>query len=271
MWPPWQVLLVELVDAATHATVGHWLTTLKMLVVDPRNVYSRGRVETAVEETADGHASYALRGTMVLRGPGGRLLPRCDESTLELDVAYFHDPKAPSQEDLLRTQPMTALEQLQENSAETSLRLGDVGLCRAMLEDFPLLFDVRACSLRDANAYLSELFAGYKGKGDLLHHRFGATKLLDSLRAGAGDDGDSRKKRSDNISIRVLDLKEVCKLDGALSVDGLVSRLLSRDAVGPLLPGPHTGASIALQLWSRLSQITCVCQARPIHPSRDLK
>ena len=35
--------------------------------------------------------------------------------------------------------------------------------------------------------------------------------------------------------------------------------------------GPHTGASSVLQLWSRLSQITCVCQERPIHPWRDLE
>ena len=37
-----------------------------------------------------------------------------------------------------------------------------------MLDDFPLLLDIRSCQVAEASCYLSELFAGYEGRGDTL-------------------------------------------------------------------------------------------------------
>ena len=53
------------------------------------------------------------------------------------------------------------MDQLQENSLETSRRLGSGGMLKQMLEDFPVLFDVKSLEITQINFYLKELFTGY--------------------------------------------------------------------------------------------------------------
>ena len=58
-----------------------------------------------------------------------------------------------------------------------------------MLDDFPLLLDIRSCQVAEASCYLSELFAGYEGRGETAQHKFGAARMLDALQGGPDDDG----------------------------------------------------------------------------------
>jgi len=86
---------------------------------------------------------------------------------IELEVSWYHDPKGGlSQDEILAFKPLTALEQLQQNSLETSQKLGNLALVDRMLADFPLLFDVRSLEISHINCYLKPLFAGYRGQGD---------------------------------------------------------------------------------------------------------
>ena len=54
----------------------------------------------------------------------------------------------------------SALEQLQQNSAETTWRMGNLSACGHMLEDFPLFFDVRKFQISRINFYLKDLICG---------------------------------------------------------------------------------------------------------------
>ena len=143
---------------------------------------------------------------MELRGSKGKLLEGDQAKSLTLRVTYLHVPGAPTQADILRDNPMTALEQLQLNSLETNLRLGHLSLVQRMLDDFPLLLDIRSCQVAEASCYLSELFAGYEGRGETAQHKFGAARMLDALQGGPDDD-DGPQSHSDHIYLPILDLK----------------------------------------------------------------
>ncbi|KAK3281289.1 hypothetical protein CYMTET_10910 [Cymbomonas tetramitiformis] len=81
---------------------------------------------------------------------------------MEIEVKWVYDNnfegwKKPRQ---------TALEQLQENSDETNLRLGNTKKVQRYLEDFPFLFDVDKIVFRDIVFHLKDLFAGYTGSAE---------------------------------------------------------------------------------------------------------
>ena len=161
---------------------------------------------------------------MILRGPKGQLLDETRDAglarsscltqrELTLRVVYEHVPNAPTQRDLLEEKPMTALEQLQLNSLETTLRFGDMKLVKRMLDDFPLLLDIRSCQVAEASCYLSELFAGYEGKGESTKHKLNAQRMLDKIRVH-DDDEDVARSHADHIYLPILDLKDACKFEG---------------------------------------------------------
>ena len=83
----------------------------------------KGQLQTSMTHD-DGNISYTVEGPMELRGSKGKLLEGDQAKSLTLRVTYLHVPGAPTQADILRDNPMTALEQLQLNSLETNLRLG---------------------------------------------------------------------------------------------------------------------------------------------------
>ena len=167
--------MASVVDAFSGSVVGRWLVTSKMMVLNSKNVYGgepngpAPNLSTAMTED-DGNISYTVEGPMELRGSKGKLLEGDQAKSLTLRVTYVHVPNAPTQADILRDNPMTALEQLQLNSLETNLRLGHLSLVQRMLDDFPLLLDIRSCQVAEASCYLSELFAGYEGRGETAQH-----------------------------------------------------------------------------------------------------
>lgn len=60
----------------------------------------------------------------------------------------------------------TALEQLQGNSNETMLKLGNLLLVSNMVDTFPVLFTAKRITLRNINFFLGDLFRGYEGAAE---------------------------------------------------------------------------------------------------------
>ena len=60
--------------------------------------------------------------------------------------------------------PTTALEQLNANSAETNLRLGNLGELKKLLDALPIRLDVDLMVLRTVRVDMSDIFAGKAGK-----------------------------------------------------------------------------------------------------------
>ncbi|KAJ1454594.1 hypothetical protein M885DRAFT_521502 [Pelagophyceae sp. CCMP2097] len=165
--------------------VGQWMTTVKMLAVAPKNV----RGEDLEPYTAiDGNdATFGLSGTMQLldatwRQPAG---------AVALRLSWAHDAAGPTHEILLAQQRQTALEQLQANSAETALKVGDVELARQMLRDFPIRFDFRDLRLTKINFHLKALFMGFSGETASQKQAIciDAVDLRDRLACRRGEDG----------------------------------------------------------------------------------
>ena len=62
------------------------------------------------------------------------------------------------------TATLPSLEQLQQNSDETNLRLGCVPHALTMLRTFPLLFEARRFVVSDVQFFLKDLFMGARGE-----------------------------------------------------------------------------------------------------------
>lgn len=182
---PSAVLRVVVADERKRV-VGQWVVTLKMLVVAPRNVF--GAVEHAELLPPGRYASKTgarVRGAMALRSRDF-LLAR-DPPTLDLEVAWVADERAPSHFD--HVSRLTSLEQLQEGSDETNLKLGNLKLVAHMLADFPLLFDVRHFVVNDVNFYLRALFMGHSSDHSHRGVHIQQLDLRDKLKAGPHEDG----------------------------------------------------------------------------------
>ena len=170
---PSAVLHVGLYDAgrglsSRASLVAQWLTTAKMLILDPTNIYcdpaslviSRGITGDGLPRSFDLEADVRLRDRR-FAGCVGPFDER--EATASLRVSYCRDPEGVTAEQLLALRPSTALEQLRQNSEETGRKLGNQSNVERMLRDFPLLFDVRDVELTSLNMYLKDLFTGYRG------------------------------------------------------------------------------------------------------------
>lgn len=138
--------------------VGQWLVTAKMLVLAPKNVFGR-----ALETSRSGN-SYRLRGVMELRDKRFMRYKTKQKPPpeLELELEWYYDSeRGLSQDEMLAVKPLTALQQLQQNSLETQLKLGNIGLVMQMLDDFPISFDVRALDISHIRVNVKQLFMGY--------------------------------------------------------------------------------------------------------------
>ena len=267
-------------DAQFGKLVGQWMTTAKMLALDPTNVFGRDLVAATDE------CSFRLRGSMVLRDK--KWLPiktkastpvdeakeelqddsasspsssssssekeeETDDSLMrsflspemELELEWFHDAESGlTQDQVLAIHPKTALEQLQQNALETSQKLGNLGLVTQMLTDFPLLFDLRALEVSHVNFYLKPLFVGYRGAGD----------------QDDNDDTSSSSKKHTSIYVGKIDLRDA--LDrSALGCDlAKLTKLLVSSLVKPVLSevsfykaGKHILSGLYVGLFSSSS------------------
>ncbi|KAH8076245.1 hypothetical protein JL721_237 [Aureococcus anophagefferens] len=138
--------------AASSHILGQWIVTLKMLVVAPTNVFGEN-----LSHAYEGGSAFVLEGDMHLRNAEWLVMDR--SQAVRLRLRYFHDPALPSYEDQINAKPRPALEQLQANSLETTWKMGSLTYLRYMLQDFPLLFDVRSFEVTRINFYLKDLFS----------------------------------------------------------------------------------------------------------------
>ena len=89
--------------------------------------------------------------------------PKMDHLSPEFDSLDEQDKKEVEEKLPL---PLTAMQQLQMNSNETSLKLGNPLLVSHMLHCFPVLFIVKRVTIRNINFFLGDLFSGYDGAAD---------------------------------------------------------------------------------------------------------
>lgn len=252
---PSVVLHIGVYDAgrglSSRATlVAQWLTTAKMLILDPTNIYCDPRslqISRGPPVAAEGPRSYDLEADVRLRdrrfgGCVGPFDPR--EATLAVRVSYCRDPEGVTSEQLAAMRPSTALEQLRQNSEETGRKLGNQGHVERMLRDFPLLFDVRDVELTSLNMYLKDLFTGYRGARERSQQKV-ASKLekkgwtppklsenpVKPLTATLTEDNaDLRGRFKDTVFVDKVDLRN--KLRDATAPEGIDLYVLARSFVG---------------------------------------
>ncbi|KAJ1462401.1 hypothetical protein M885DRAFT_505209 [Pelagophyceae sp. CCMP2097] len=198
-------------NVARASLIGQWLTTSKMLALAPSNIWADGQRPLPSPD-------YGVRAQLILRDAA--FLP-VEATRLEVQLRYYYDEAIPSTLEALKSKPVTALAQLQMNSLELTRRLGSLRSVQMMLDDFPILFDVRQFEISHINFYLKDLFAGAYGQS-----------------ADDGGAGRSASGRKDNIFVEKLDLRDHLQ-GGERCPDGIslwtLARLVVVHAVRPVL------------------------------------
>jgi hypothetical protein len=128
--------------------LGQWVMTLKWLLVNPFFCH-----HNKLDVISPGH----VKGWFPLVDKSFKNLGKCGE--IELELRWHYDPLKDCPPPRgggggEKRTPMTALEQLTENSAETTLKLGNTDAVILMLRCFPYHFNVRRCTLRDTKFFL---------------------------------------------------------------------------------------------------------------------
>jgi hypothetical protein len=127
---------------------------------------------------------------------------------VELKLHWYYDATTP---ELNKKTDKSALEQLQENSKETNLKLGSVRKVRAMLEHLPLLFNIKRATIRNIEFYLKDLFVT-GGKGYMEYKKEDA--------AAWSATGDSISVKKIDVTSQLRHAARVTK-EGGRPVDGL--------------------------------------------------
>ena len=157
---PSSVLIIKIKDkdGLQGSVIGCWIMTLKWLVIPGANhPFCRHNKEKLEEADVE---NGVIKGWFPLlnrdMGKQGEM------GEVQLRVQWKHE------EGVLVPPPpvQSALAQMQENSAETALRLGNLPEVQAMLESFPLLLNCKRITFRNVNFYLIDLFLGSKGEAE---------------------------------------------------------------------------------------------------------
>jgi len=155
---PSTVIHVSVVDegglASDDRIIGQWVMTLKWFYLSPFfNHHNCMEVdEKQVDENGD-NIGYIIKGWFPLLDDK---LDVGKNGEIELWMNWTYVP-----EDIpWKPKKLTALQQLTENSGETTLRLGHVPNVMRMLRRFPILLNVERIVIRDIKFYLRDLFGG---------------------------------------------------------------------------------------------------------------
>ncbi|KAJ8606632.1 hypothetical protein CTAYLR_008395 [Chrysophaeum taylorii] len=132
--------------------LGDWICKLETLAVAPTRVFGKN-----VVASRDG-SEFKLGGLMQVRADDRAVPAGAD---IDLTLTWTHDPNGMTHNQILEVAKLKALEQLQQNSAEFNLSLGNLGLWGNFLADFPLLFSVNTLELNRIKFHLKALFMGY--------------------------------------------------------------------------------------------------------------
>lgn len=162
---PSSVLVVEVFDVSTWTSkrlVGQWLTTMKFFKVRPDWNFHE-------ELDVSGQSGAAVVGWFQLMNAHKLGHGKCGSIKLHMSWLYAcrFDVTSPSFDRTVLPPNLTAMQQLQQNSDETALKLGNVDLVANMLRAFPLTLHVKRCTLREMHVFLGDLFSGFTGSEEL--------------------------------------------------------------------------------------------------------
>lgn len=136
--------------------IGQWVMTAKHLLANPKYCWH----EKGLEITPD----RWIRGWFPLMNKDFRGVGRCGK--LEMAIQWRYVPEAKLRRKL-EFPPLSALAQLQENSEESRLRMGDMARIKYWLNHEPFLFDVQRMSVFNFKMYLQDIFLpGTEGEAD---------------------------------------------------------------------------------------------------------
>lgn len=233
--------------ASKSVLLAQWIVTAKMLVLDPSSVFAaaedvksyRGNAssrqasrlceQTSEEAPTHRNRAFILEGKMRLRDKSFSLFDEeKDAPTLKLRLAYYYESSLPSQEKMLTNyRPLTALEQIQVSSLESTWKLGDPGLAKKMLREFPILIDPRMLVVNRINCNLRDLFSGsYAGTGELMR-----AKRTNRLVATVGKPVARAVRRQSKALIAKHDCVEETKANDPSNLESVRSSSLKADSL----------------------------------------
>jgi len=135
--------------------LGQWVMTLKWMLGDPYYCWH----EKGMEVTPD----RWMRGWFPLMNKNFRGVGKCGKIEMAMQWRYVPEAKLKRK---VEFPPLTALQQLQENSTETRLRMGDMARVKYWLNHEPVLYDIRRVTVRGIRFYVQDLFRGYTGRAE---------------------------------------------------------------------------------------------------------
>eukprot|EP00939_MAST-03C_sp_MAST-3C-sp1_P004672 g4672.t1 len=170
---PSAVLHIQVFDSRKlgNKLVGQWITTLKWLYINPRYNWHESIDVKVGREGVSISGDFILQdskwnGALGKRGMYGQSAvcdPERNRGTINMEIAWVHNP---DKRKTYLPPDLSAMDQLKMNSAETSLRLGNLDNVIAMVRRFPLKFNVRYVRLTDVNFFLKDLFSGKSGAAE---------------------------------------------------------------------------------------------------------
>ena len=142
--------------------LGQWVLTLKYLVTQPDYCKHAPPLARSRDGSVSGTfllSDAKLRGSAV-RALGPSELGKGFSGEVDMRLHWMHAASLPPPPPPKRR---TAMEQLNENSGETALRLGNVCELRTALSSLPLRLSCGEVAFRDVSVGIKDLFTGYKG------------------------------------------------------------------------------------------------------------
>ncbi len=138
--------------------LGQWIMTLKYLIVDPTYCH---RMETDFEVEREENG-VTIKGWFPLMSRHWDKLGQ--RGAVEMRIRWYYNPMLGPSYFVKRS----ALANLDENSKETHLRMGNKSRVKRMLNNIPVLFNVHRVSFNNVHFFLQDLFRGSEGAAERL-------------------------------------------------------------------------------------------------------
>jgi len=269
-WDEWRFgheLLLRVTDPSTVLDVrvyssqgrdqllGRWVMTMKYLVTLPSYCKHKPPLSLASDGSVSGTfflCDRALHGSAI-RSLGPDKLGQGLRGELDMRLQWVHDADLPD----LPPPSKTAIVQLNENQAETLLRMGNVSELRALLRRLPIRIRSRVIRLNDVQASIKDIFTGRSGHIETKMEKHPSlSKLLSKEEREAYMQIANTKLEV--VKIRRIELSSVSDQDcgsflQSLFIEQLIPEVLKQTVVGPV--GLQTlsqilgGVSVAGKRW----------------------
>lgn len=130
--------------------LGHWVMTLKWLIMDPKHCRHVEVEKLSEQEENDGWIGMWVPLVDINYQNEGA------HGDVNIRLRWFYDPTVSDVGELTPTS-QSALDQITDNSNETRMRLGDIEQLINQLNHFPVLFDVGRVVVRNAKMSVHDL------------------------------------------------------------------------------------------------------------------